>query len=130
MIIVDSDVLIDAMRGVSPARERIALELRAGSLATTAVTAFELLSGARTDRQRRQVETLLAALSIIPLDGPSARDAAALRRELQAQGEAIGMADYLIAGICRTRSAILLTRNRRHFERVPGLRLGSLTLAR
>ena len=35
------------------------------------------------------------------------------------------MADYLIAGICLDRNAILLTRNRDHFERVQGLSLGS-----
>jgi predicted nucleic acid-binding protein len=30
----------------------------------------------------------------------------------------------MIAGTCLAHSAILLTRNRRHFERVPGLALG------
>jgi predicted nucleic acid-binding protein len=33
------------------------------------------------------------------------------------------MADYTIAGTCLAHSAILLTRNREHFERVPGLTL-------
>jgi predicted nucleic acid-binding protein len=46
-----------------------------------------------------------------------------LRRALAAQGLPIGMADYMIAGICVARSAALLTRNRAHFERVPGLAL-------
>jgi predicted nucleic acid-binding protein len=32
--------------------------------------------------------------------------------------------DYLIAGVCLAHTAILLTRNRKHFERVPGLVLG------
>jgi predicted nucleic acid-binding protein len=34
------------------------------------------------------------------------------------------MADYLIAGVCLAHSAILLTRNRKEFGRVPGLVLG------
>ena len=38
------------------------------------------------------------------------------------------MADYLIAGICLERGAILLTRNLDHFERVDGLKLGRLTI--
>jgi predicted nucleic acid-binding protein len=36
------------------------------------------------------------------------------------------MADSLIAGIVVAHSGVLLTRNRRHFERVPGLSLGRL----
>lgn len=35
------------------------------------------------------------------------------------------MADSLIAGIVLTAGAMLLTRNRRHFERVAGLRLAA-----
>ena len=46
-----------------------------------------------------------------------------LRRELEGRGTTIAMSDYLIAGICRARSLPLLTRNRSHFERVPGLRV-------
>jgi predicted nucleic acid-binding protein len=33
------------------------------------------------------------------------------------------MADSLIAGIVTSNGGALLTRNRRHFERVPGMRL-------
>jgi tRNA(fMet)-specific endonuclease VapC len=36
------------------------------------------------------------------------------------------MADCLIAGIALAEDEALLTRNRRHFERVPGLRLVDL----
>jgi predicted nucleic acid-binding protein len=36
------------------------------------------------------------------------------------------MADSLIAGIVLVHDGILLTRNRRHFERIAGLTLGSL----
>ncbi|MSR21115.1 MAG: type II toxin-antitoxin system VapC family toxin [Gemmatimonadetes bacterium] len=127
MIVADSDVLIDALRGRASIAERIALELTSGALATTAITAFELRSGARSPRAAAQVEQLLAALPIIPFDERAAEKAAAVRLGLEAAGAPIGMADYMIAGICLARSAILLTRNRAHFERVPGLALGRLT---
>jgi tRNA(fMet)-specific endonuclease VapC len=126
VIVADTDVLIDALRGRDPAKSRIAIELRAGSLATTVVNAFELLSGARESRERTKVETLLGALSFLSLDQAAARTAASLRRELESRGAGIGMADYLIAAICLERNAILLTRNRSHFERVPDLVLGTL----
>ncbi len=128
MFIADSDVLIDSLRGGKGTRGRIDLELQTGSLATTAISVFELLSGARTPIQVQKVEQLLAALRILPLDDEAGRKAAAIRRELEAGGQGLAMADSLIAGICLSRNAILLTRNRAHFERVHGLSLGRLYL--
>ncbi len=40
--------------------------------------------------------------------------------------QSIGRGIYLIAGICLSRASSLLTRNRKHFERIPGLSLDSL----
>lgn len=121
MIVADSDVLIDALRGRPEAAARIDRALESGALATTAITAFELRSGARSEETSGKVETLLAALLILPFDEAAAGKAAEVRRTLEATGEPIGMADYLIAGVCLARSTALLTRNRGHFERVPNL---------
>lgn len=123
MIIADTDVLIDALRGRDPAADRVSHELGTGALATTAVTAFELRSGARREKERAAVEKLLSAMPILALDEDAAEQAAEVRRDLEADGAPIGMADYLIAGICLSRSAVLFTRNRGHFEHVVGLEL-------
>lgn len=124
MIVADSDVLIDALRGREPSAGRVTEGLEAGTLGTTAVTVFELLSSARGPKQRQAIEALLGALSILPFDRAAGETAASLRLELEASGRGIGMGDYLIAGICVSRSASLLTRNRKHFQRI-----GALTLA-
>jgi len=125
MILADTDVLIDSLHGKEPSRGRIDVELSTGRLTTTSVTSFELLSGARTPAARRAVEDLLEALTVLPIDDEAARRAAEVRRDLESRGLPIGTPDYLIAGACLSRDAILLTRNRAHFERVKGLVLGS-----
>lgn len=127
MIVADTDVLIDFLRGREPLADRVDRELSTGALATTAVTAFELRSGARSEQESEVVGTLLGALQLLPLDAAAASRAAEVRRGLEADGQPIGMADYLIAGVCLARSAILLTRNRDHFERVPDLALARVT---
>jgi tRNA(fMet)-specific endonuclease VapC len=126
MTIADTDVLIDFLAGAEPAAARVAAELERGSLRTTAVTRFELLSGARSARQESLIGRLLAAIPALPLDDAAADQAAAVRRSLERSGAAIGMADSLIAGIVLHHGAVLLTRNRRHFERVSGLHLADL----
>ena len=110
-----------ALRGREPATSRLVAGLRDGTLATTAVSAFELLSGARTAHEVDAIETLLAALPIVPFDERASRAAGASRRALEIAGRTIGLGDSLIAGICLSRGASLLTRNRKHFERIPGL---------
>jgi predicted nucleic acid-binding protein len=123
MTVVDTDVLIDALRGREPARTRIAEGLERGSLATTAITTFELRSGARSGTQETRIEDLLAPLTLLPFDDDASRAAANARRHLEREVRTIGMGDYLIAGVCLSRALPLLTRNREHFERVPGLLL-------
>jgi tRNA(fMet)-specific endonuclease VapC len=122
-IIADTDVLIDFLAGCEPAASRIALELESGALQTTAISRFELLSGAKTTRQAVAVRRLLEAIPALPLDAAAADRAAAVRQSLERHGTPIGMADSLIAGIALAAGGALLTRNVRHFERVEGLRL-------
>lgn len=126
MILADTDVLIDALRGREPSRSRIADALARRALATTAVTAFELTSGVRSEKQSQSVTDLLAGLALLPFDAMAAEAASETRRALETAGKTIGMADYLIAGIALSRDLPLLTRNRKHFERVPGLVIAAL----
>ncbi|MFI5365563.1 MAG: type II toxin-antitoxin system VapC family toxin [Candidatus Binatia bacterium] len=128
MMIADTDVLIDFLQGRGVAAERIGLEIDHGQLHTTAVTRFELLAGVSSPRQEKLVAQLLEALPCLPLDSASADQAAAVRRLLEKRGQSIGMGDSLIAGITLANKGVLLTRNRQHFERVPGLALGTLSV--
>jgi predicted nucleic acid-binding protein len=126
MMVADTDVLIDFLQGAEPAARRIGLELEHQALVATVITRFDLLAGARHGRQRRLIAELLSALPCLSLDEAAADRAAAVRQTLVADGIDIGMGDSLIAGIVLVHRGILLTRNRRHFERVPELALGSI----
>jgi tRNA(fMet)-specific endonuclease VapC len=122
MTIADTDVLIDflAGKGEADAVERL---LRRGAIRTTVISRFELLSGAKTPKQLARLVQLLAAVPSLGLDDAAADAASEIRRSLERSGNPIGMADSLIAGIVTANGGTLLTRNRRHFERVPGIRL-------
>jgi tRNA(fMet)-specific endonuclease VapC len=123
MIIADSDVLIDFLRGRGDGARRVAIELETRSFGTTAITAFELRSGARTARQKHNVDTLLEAMTILPFGPEEARIAAEIRQQVESEGQSIGMADYMMAAVCLAADGTLLTRNRKHFERIMGLRI-------
>jgi len=101
----------------------VAQLLRRGTIRTTVITRFELLSGAKDAKQLARLVQLLAAVPSLSLDDAAADAASEIRRSLDRSGEPIGMAESLITGIVTASGGALLTRNRRHFERVPGLRL-------
>ncbi len=126
MILADTDVLIDYLEGRGPGAEAVSQALRLDQLQTTTINYFELLAGARRRRQQESVLALLESIPVLPLDVDAARRAAEVRQLLERSGIGIGMGDSLIAGIALARGATLLTRNRRHFERVPGLPLAEL----
>ncbi len=127
-MLLDSDVLIDYLKGREPVRTALRNLFATGRLQTTVINQFELLAASRqTTTQSQAVADLLSTLKIIGLDSESAFAAGAIRRDLSASGADIGMADCLIAGIAITHSLQLLTQNRRHFERVPRLQLVELS---
>ena len=126
MIIADTDVLIDYLEGRGPGAEAVFQALRRDQLQTTTINYFELLAGARRPRQQESILALLESIQVLPLDVDGARRVDEVRQQLERSGIGIGMGDSLIAGIALARGATLLTRNQRHFERVPGLPLAKL----
>ncbi len=66
--------MIDFLRGDGDA-DRIEMEIKTGRLCTTVISAFELWGGSGSRRQVAMVESLLAAVTILPVNHPDARRA-------------------------------------------------------
>lgn len=60
---------------------------------------------------------------MLPLDIPADADYGAIRAELEAAGQPIGMNDLLIAAHAQALGLTLVTDNTREFSRIPGLKL-------
>ena len=125
-VIADTDVLIDALHGREAVAAVVARGITDGTLATTVLSLYELEVGAAAEAERAKIHALLGSMPVLALDPAAARLGAAVERELRGRGFRIGTADALIAGLCLAEGLALLTRNRRHFERVPGLVLAPL----
>lgn len=125
MILADTDVLIDYLRGIQPIATRIRQYAQDNRLRTSVVSCFELLSGAGSDKHGDNVRQLVATTPVLPLDLESAAHAAGVRRSLMEKGFSIGMGDSLIAGTALANRLPLFTRNQKHFQNVEGLHLVS-----
>lgn len=121
-VVADTDALIDLAEGAG-AHEAVKALLRAGRLATTAVSVFELWRGCETAAQRARARDLLRGIRVYPVTTASAMRAAELWREIEEKGGRVGERDTLIAGVCLATRLAVLTANVKHLRRVPGLRV-------
>ena len=91
---------------------------------TSVIVACELRYGAAKKGSRklsRQVEAVLGAITIRPLESDVERIYASIRVVLERRGTPISAHDMLIAAHARAIQAVCVTDNVGEFKRVPGL---------
>jgi len=91
---------------------------------TSIIVACELRYGVAkrgSRRLTRQVEAVLGAMTIQPLEAGADRHYAAIRVALEKKGTPISAHDMLIAAHARALNAICVTDNVTEFKRVPAL---------
>lgn len=106
-VLVDSDIVIDHLRGARP--------LPDAPLAYSIITRCELFAG-RDDAD--MLRRLLSRMRQLTVDASIAERAGILKRTAQ-----VPTPDALIAATALEHGLPLMTRNERHFGRVPGLEL-------
>ena len=124
-VVLDTDVVIDFLRGHGPGAAGVRQVVSEGRALVSAVTAFELSQGARTEADQRVVE-LFCSDRTLSFTLQTALRAGLVGAELRQNGTPIGPADTLIAGLCLHHNYALMTNNVRHFGRVAGLELVDL----
>lgn len=112
-ILIDTDILIDFLRGRDAAKTRLTSAHRAGDCCCSVITVAELYSGMRPN-ETRATETLLAGLLIIPVTTDIAQLAGSLRRQRPTKPPAY-LADCLIAATAMFEHCALLTGNRKDY---------------
>jgi tRNA(fMet)-specific endonuclease VapC len=124
--LLDADVLSEA---ISDPSGSVALRVSTAGhelVATSIVVAAEIRFGVARRKSARlaaQVETVLGAIDILPLEAPADRHYAEIRAELERKGTPIGWNDMLIAAHALSLGAVLVTGNVREFRRVRGLKI-------
>ncbi|MGL5930735.1 MAG: PIN domain-containing protein [Dermatophilaceae bacterium] len=114
MVVLDSTVLIDVLRG-RPAVARLrGLRERGTRLATTAINIEEIVRGIRPSEEDH-VAALARGLEVIPVDHEVGWRAGEWRREFAGLGITLRQADCLIAAAAAGRGAALATGNPKDF---------------
>jgi tRNA(fMet)-specific endonuclease VapC len=124
--LLDTSILSDLVRrprGIVAAR---IAEVGEENVATSIIVAAELRYGAAkraATRLAAQLEAILGAIEILPLEPPADRIYGAMRVRLEKAGRPIGANDLLIAAQALALGYTLVTDNQREFSRVTDLKV-------
>ena len=125
MYLIDSNILIDFLRGKNKYALQMLRTSDAGIFKIPSIVKAELLLGVEKSsdpgNNRLRVELLLLPFETLPFDDRCARHYARLRAYPEGKGMGIGANDYIIAACAMAYGATVVTNNAAEFERVPGL---------
>lgn len=123
---LDTNTLIYFFKGIG----NVALNLLStapSEIGVSSLVLYELEFGiaVSTDPRKRQgqLQELVSLVTIIPFRWKEAKQAAQIRAALEKKGAPIGPYDVLIAATAISNNAILVTHNKKEFQRVHGLKI-------
>ena len=126
LYLLDTNILSHLIRQPQgPVADHIA-EVGEANVLTSVIVACELRYGVAKRGSRkltRQVEAVLSAMTIRPLESDVERVYASIRVSLERKGTPIGAHDMLIAAHARAIDAVCVTDNVAAFRRVPALKI-------
>ncbi len=121
---LDTNILSDLVRQPQGAVASRIVQAGEETICTSIIAAAELRFGAEksgSNKLEDQVDLILSAIEILPLESPADREYGKLRHYLSRNGMLIGPNDMLIAAQALGGGLIVVTANSGEFSRVPGL---------
>jgi predicted nucleic acid-binding protein len=116
-MLVDSDVLIDFLRGLPEARDFVLSLPREAAI--SAITVAELHVGVREGKERAALQGMLDSFRILPLDAEIARRGGLWRRDF-GRSHGVGLNDALIAATAEFHALQLASLNLKHYPMLQG----------
>ena len=122
MVCLDSDVIIDFLRGDKETVKRIFEIKGSETLLTTSINSFEIIRGSIRLNYEKGI-SFINSLKILNFDFESSKKAAEIFEKLREKGESIDPLDLMIASVAIINNEPLITRNISHFSRIKELKI-------
>jgi tRNA(fMet)-specific endonuclease VapC len=125
--LLDTNICIALVHRPELALKQRLAEKMPQDLVLCSIVKAELLYGARKSQRvaenLKELEAFFAPFDSVPFDDKAADFYGTTRALLAKAGTPIGTNDLFIAGIALAHDLVVVTRNRKEFVRVPGLRI-------
>ncbi len=122
-MVIDTSIFIEHLR----AKDKFATTLyqltNDNELFISSISLYELYMGAATKEKEKDVQSLTDDLAILPFTNLVAIKAAEIYHALRRSNQVIEFRDIFIAATCIVHELPIVTLNKKHFERVEGLKI-------
>ena len=118
-VLVDTDVLVDYLRGYSDAVAYV--KAQAEQIILSCIVAAELYAGVRDDEELDRLDEFLTLFPVLPVTAEVARSAGLYNRDYS-NSHSVGLADAIIAATAEAQEAELKTLNIKHYPMLKGLK--------
>ena len=126
-ICLDTDIIIEILRGNKETIDKINELEKDSILATTFINLFELYTGvflsSKKEENFNKIKDILFKLNLLNLSHLSTSLGGQINAYLREKGKKIESRDLLIASIVMTNDFLLFTKNKKHFESISRLKL-------
>ena len=124
---LDTNVITAILKNEAPVLQHLRAAIgRGDEITLNAMSFFEVRRGLSLPKfanKYARFQALVQEHDVLELDLPAMEEAAILYQHLQTTGTPLEDADLLIAATALRHDAVLVTRNTKHFARIPNLRL-------
>jgi hypothetical protein len=118
--LIDTDILIDALRGVADASAFLTAQRAAFGVQISIISAMELVVGCRNAAELARVRRFLRQVAVLPTSEPISHSSLRLV-ETFFLSHGLLILDALIGATALEHGLTLYTRNVRHFQMIPAL---------
>lgn len=125
--LLDTNIIVDYFRQKEPGVQLLSSVSGKGTIAISIITYAELIHGVQKahnpEFERKRIELFLSDTQAqnFPIISATIEIFARIKHGLEQKGQVLDDFDLLIAANAIEHSCIFVTRNRKHFERIPGL---------
>jgi len=118
-VIVDTDIMVDFLRGKPEAMELI--QKFSDRIILSSIVSAELYAGVKGPHELSLLDNLISLFRIVPVSPGIARSGGLYKNEF-GKSHGVGLADAMIAATCLAENAELLTLNTKHYPMIKGLK--------
>ena len=128
-MILDTSAIIDLLRGEQGIIKKVEdLDKKNLPISLTSISVFEIWQGSQditNAKKLEKIQFLLNSIGTFYFDTSTAKEAGNIHALLKNNGQMIDPEDSMIAGIAKFHNEPILTKNTKHFGRIPSLEIES-----